>query len=259
MKAVILAGGLGTRLSEATNLIPKPMVEIGGKPILWHIMKTYAEHGINEFVICCGYKSYVIKEWFANYFLHTSDVTIDLKNNSIEVHNSNTENWKVTLVDTGLETMTGGRVKKIQKYIGNETFLLTYGDGVTDLDITESIKHHKNIGRSLTVTAYKPQGKFGSLELSENGNVTSFTEKPAGDGMWINAGYFVCESEVFNYISEDPMEIFERAPLENLAKDGKMTSFKHTGFWKPMDILRDNKELNEMWDKGQAPWKIWKD
>ena len=259
MKAVILAGGLGTRLSEATNLIPKPMVEIGGKPILWHIMKTYAEHGINEFVVCCGYKSYVIKEWFANYFLHTSDVTIDLKNNSIEVHNSNTENWKVTLVDTGLETMTGGRVKKIQKYIGNETFLLTYGDGVTDLNISESIKHHRAVGRALTVTAYKSQGKFGSLELSEDGNVTSFTEKPAGDGMWINAGYFVCEPEVFNYISEDPMEIFERAPLENLAKDGKMASFKHAGFWKPMDILRDNKELNEMWDKGQAPWKVWKD
>lgn len=259
MKAVILAGGLGTRLSEATVLTPKPMVEIGGKPILWHIMKTYSEHGINEFIICCGYKGYIIKEWFANYFLHTSDVTIDLRNNSIEVHNTHTENWKVTLVDTGLETMTGGRVKKIQKYIGNETFLLTYGDGVTDLNITESVKHHKLAGKALTVTAYKPQGKFGSLDLGEDGHVKSFTEKPAGDGMWINAGYFVCEPEIFNYISEDPMEVFEKTPLENLAHDGKMTSFKHNGFWKPMDILKDNIELNEMWNKGQAPWKVWKD
>ncbi len=259
MKAVILAGGFGTRLSEATHLIPKPMVEIGGKPILWHIMKTYSEHGINEFVICCGYKGYIIKEWFANYFLHTSDVTIDLKNNSLEVHNTNAEDWKVTLVDTGLNTMTGGRIKRIQKYIGNETFLLTYGDGVSNIDITKAIEKHKVKGKALTVTAYKPQGKFGSLELNETGDVDSFTEKPAGDGMWINAGYFVCEPEVFDYITEGDETIFERAPLENLAKDGKMTSFKHTGFWKPMDILRDNKELNEMWDKGSAPWKIWKD
>jgi len=258
MKAVILAGGFGTRLSEATNLIPKPMVEIGGKPILWHIMKTYSEHGINEFIICCGYKGYIIKEWFANYFLHTSDVTINLKNNQIDVHNSNSEDWKVTLVDTGLNTMTGGRIKKIQKYIGNETFCLTYGDGVSDVNISESIKLHKESGKTLTVTAYKPQGKFGSLELCENGDVSSFTEKPAGDGMWINAGYFVCEPEVFDYIEEGDSTIFERAPLENIAADGKMVSFKHRGFWKPMDILRDNKELNEMWDTNTAPWKIWK-
>jgi len=258
LKAVILAGGFGTRLSEATHLIPKPMVEIGGKPILWHIMKTYSEHGVKEFVICCGYKGYVIKEWFANYFLHTSDVTIDLVDNSIKVHNTNSEDWKVTLVDTGLNTMTGGRIKRIQDYIGNETFLLTYGDGVSDVNISESIEHHKNSGKIVTVTAHQPQGKFGSLELSNSGDVTSFAEKPAGDGMWINAGYFVCEPQVFDYITEGDSTIFERAPLENIAKDGGMTSFKHRGFWKPMDILKDNKELNEMWDENRAPWKIWK-
>lgn len=257
MKAVILAGGFGTRLSEATNLIPKPMVEIGGKPILWHIMKTYSQYGINEFVICCGYKGYIIKEWFANYFMHNSDVTVDLSTNSIEVHDCKAEPWKVTLVDTGLNTMTGGRIKRIQKYIGNETFLLTYGDGVSDIDIVETIKQHRKSGKALTVTAYKPNGKFGALELSESGDVTAFTEKPAGDGMWINAGYFVCEPEVFNYITEGDVTIFEKAPLENLAKDGKMGSYKHTGFWKPMDTLRDNIELNQMWDAKNAPWKIW--
>lgn len=257
MKAVILAGGLGTRLSEATHLIPKPMVEIGGKPILWHIMKTYSHYGIKEFIICCGYKGYVIKEWFANYFLHTSDVTFDLKNNDMMVHDCHAEDWKVTLVDTGLETMTGGRIKRIQKYVGNETFLLTYGDGVTDLNIADTIKYHQETGKILTVTAYKPQGKFGALNLDEVGNVKSFTEKPAGDESWINAGYFVCEPKVFDYITEGDSTIFEKAPLENIAKDGGMNSFKHEGFWKPMDILRDNKELNEMWDSGKAPWKVW--
>lgn len=257
MKAVILAGGFGTRLSEATNLIPKPMVEIGGKPILWHIMKTYSLHGINEFVICCGYKAYIIKEWFANYFIHNSDVTVDLANNTIEVHECKAEPWKVTLVDTGLHTMTGGRIKKIQKYIGNEPFLLTYGDGVSDIDITALIEEHKKNGKALTVTAYKPNGKFGALEIDEVGSVNAFTEKPAGDGMWINAGYFICEPEVFSYITEGDSTIFEKAPLENLAKDGKMHSYKHTGFWKPMDTLRDNTELNAMWDSGKAPWKKW--
>lgn len=257
MKAVILAGGFGTRLSEATNLIPKPMVEIGGKPILWHIMKTYSQHGINEFVICCGYKAYVIKEWFANYFMHNSDVTVDLANNSIEVHECKAEPWKVTLVDTGLHTMTGGRIKRIQKYIGNEPFLLTYGDGVSDIDITASIEEHKKNGKALTVTAYKPNGKFGALEIDDAGSVNAFTEKPAGDGMWINAGYFICEPEVFSYITEGDSTIFEKSPLENLAKDGKMHSYKHTGFWKPMDTLRDNTELNAMWDSGKAPWKKW--
>ncbi|MGL4307821.1 MAG: glucose-1-phosphate cytidylyltransferase [Cetobacterium sp.] len=257
MKAVILAGGFGTRLSEATNLIPKPMVEIGGKPILWHIMKSYSEHGINEFVICCGYKGYIIKEWFANYFIHNSDVTVDLATNSIEVHSCKAEHWKVTLVDTGLNTMTGGRIKKIQKYIGNETFLLTYGDGVSDIDISKSIEEHKKSGKALTVTAYKPNGKFGALEIDGEGNVNAFTEKPAGDGMWINAGYFVCEPEIFDYITEGDSTIFEKSPLENLARDGKMNSYKHNGFWKPMDTLRDNTELNKMWDSGKAPWKKW--
>jgi glucose-1-phosphate cytidylyltransferase len=259
MKVVLFAGGFGTRLGEETHTIPKPMVRIGDKPILWHIMKTYSKYGYNDFVICLGYKGYVIKEWFSNYFLHTSDVTLDLKNNQMEIHNVTAEPWKVTLVETGLNTMTGGRLKRVQKYIGDEPFMLTYGDGVSDINIHDLALHHKKSGKALTVTAYKPQGKFGSLEISETGDVKSFTEKPAGDGMWINAGYFVCEPEVFDYITNGDDTIFERSPLENLAKDGKMTSFKHTGFWKPMDILKDNKELNEMWDNGQAPWKVWKD
>ena len=258
MKVVLLAGGFGTRLSEATHTIPKPMVEIGGKPILWHIMKIYSHYGFNEFIICCGYKGYVIKEYFANYFLHTSDITVDIENNNIEVHNTHSEPWRITLVDTGLESMTGGRVKRIQKYIGNETFMLTYGDGVSNINIKELVEYHKKSKKALTVTAYKPQGKFGSLELSENDDVKSFTEKPAGDNMWINAGYFVCEPEVFDYITHGDETVFEKDPLENLSKDGKMKAFKHTGFWKPMDILRDNKELNSMWDKNEAPWKVWK-
>ena len=258
MKAVILAGGLGTRLSEATNLIPKPMVEIGGKPILWHIMKTYGHYGINEFIICCGYKGYVIKEYFANYFRHNSDLTINLENNSIEVLDCHAEPWKVTLIDTGLNTMTGGRVKRIQKYVGNEPFLLTYGDGVADLNIQETIDLHKASGKLLSVTAYKPSGKFGALDINHDGKVNSFMEKPAGDGNWINAGYFVCQPEVFDYIPEDDdSAIFERLPLENIAKKGEMNAFKHSGFWKPMDTMRDNFELNEMWNKGNAPWKVW--
>lgn len=258
MKAVILAGGLGTRLSEATNLIPKPMVEIGGKPILWHIMKTYSHYGINDFIICCGYKQYVIKEYFANYYRHNSDITVDLTNNSIEVHTSNAEPWRITLIDTGLNTMTGGRVKRIQKYVGDEPFLLTYGDGVADLNIADTIDYHKKTGHLLTVTAYKPSGKFGALDMDDAGNVNSFMEKPAGDGHWINAGYFICQPEVFDFITEGDATIFERKPLEAIAAAGKMGAFKHNGFWKPMDTMRDNIELNEMWDKGQAPWKVWK-
>jgi len=257
MKAVILAGGLGTRLSEATNLIPKPMVEIGGKPILWHIMKTYSYYGINEFIICCGYKGYVIKEYFANYFRHNSDLTIDLANNKIEVLDCHAEPWKVTLIDTGLNTMTGGRVKRIQKYVGNEPFLLTYGDGVANLNIQDTIDLHNKTGNILTVTAYKPSGKFGALDIDSEGKVNSFMEKPAGDGNWINAGYFVCQPEVFDYITNGDATFFEREPLENIAKEGKMSAFKHSGFWKPMDTMRDNIELNEMWDKGEAPWKVW--
>ena len=257
MKLVILAGGLGTRISEATHLMPKPLIEIGGRPIIWHIMKIYAEHGINEFVVCCGYKGYMIKEYFANYFLHTSDMTIDLANNSMEVHNNQSESWKITLVDTGLNTMTGGRVKRIQKYIGNEPFLLTYGDGVGDINISETIEQHKKSGELFSITAYKPEGRFGALDISEDSKVNSFLEKPKGDGAWINAGFFVCEPGVFDYLSGEDNEIFEREPLEKIAADGKMRAYKHHGFWKPMDTLRDNKELNEMWEKGTAPWKIW--
>lgn len=257
MKAVILAGGLGTRLSESTNLIPKPMVEIGGKPILWHIMKTYSYYGINDFIICCGYKGYVIKEYFANYFRHNSDIQVDLSENSMKILDNFAEPWKITMIDTGLNTMTGGRIKRIQKYVGDESFLLTYGDGVSNLNIRETIQMHNSSGKLLTVTAYKPSGKFGALDISENGDVNSFMEKPAGDGNWINAGYFVCEPEVFDYIRDGDNTVFERQPLENIASEGKMNAFRHSGFWKPMDTLRDNTELNEMWDKGQAPWKIW--
>lgn len=257
MKAVILAGGFGTRLSEATNLIPKPMVEIGGKPILWHIMKTYSHYGINDFIICCGYKGYVIKEYFANYFRHNSDIIVDLAENSMTVLDNFAEPWKVTMIDTGLNTMTGGRIKRIQKYIDNEPFLLTYGDGVADINIEDTINFHKNSKKLLTVTAYKPSGKFGALDIDQNGDVSSFMEKPEGDGNWINAGYFICQPEVFDYITQGDKTIFERSPLENIAKEGKMNAFKHKGFWKPMDTLRDNIELNEMWEKGEAPWKVW--
>ncbi len=257
MKAVILAGGLGTRLSEATNLIPKPMVEIGGKPILWHILKTYSHYGINDFIICCGYKAYVIKEYFANYFRHNSDITVDLATGTINVHYSPNEKWRVTCIDTGLNTMTGGRVKRIQEFVGNNSFLLTYGDGVADLNIADTVERHKASGKAISVTIYQPKGKFGALDIDTDGNVRAFQEKPAGDGSWINAGYFVCEPEVFDYIKDGDNTIFERAPLENLAKDGKMTSFKHHGFWMPMDTLRDNMELNQLWDSGKAPWKVW--
>jgi glucose-1-phosphate cytidylyltransferase len=259
MKAVILAGGFGSRLSEATNLIPKPMVEIGGKPILWHIMKTYSHYGINDFVICCGYKQYVIKEYFANYFRHNCDMTVDLSNNSVKIHDNHSENWKVTMIDTGLNTMTGGRIKRIQPYIGDERFCLTYGDGVIDLNIKDSIDIHIKSKASISMTVYKPMGKFGAVNIDMQTNmVRSFLEKPDGDGNWINAGYFVCESDIFNYLPEnDDSSIFEKGPLENLAKDGKMHALKHHGFWKPMDMLRDNIELNEMWNTGKAPWKVW--
>jgi glucose-1-phosphate cytidylyltransferase len=257
MKAVILAGGLGTRLSEATNLIPKPMVEIGGKPILWHIMKTYSHYGINDFIICCGYKQYIIKEYFANYFRHNCDMTVDLSNNSVQIHDIHSESWKVTMIDTGLNTMTGGRIKRIQQYVGKERFLLTYGDGVANLDINDTIKQHELSGSILSLTSYKPSGKFGALQIDKNNKVNSFLEKPDGDGNWINAGYFVCEPEVFEYITDGDATVFEQKPLEQIASEGKMHAYKHVGFWKPMDTLRDNIELNEMWDKGNAPWKVW--
>lgn len=256
MKAVILAGGLGTRLSEATNLIPKPMVEIGGKPILWHIMKIYSYYGINEFIICCGYKQYIIKEYFANYFRHNSDMTVDLSNNRVEILDNHSENWKVTLVDTGLDTMTAGRIKRIQCYIGSNQFLLTYGDGVTDLNIADTIKEHNHSKQFLSLTAYKPVGKFGALKIDDLGTVESFLEKPDGDGNWINAGFFVCEPNIFNYLENDN-EMFEREPLAKLVSERKLHAYKHRGFWKPMDTLRDNIELNELWNQGNAPWKVW--
>ena len=256
MKVVILAGGFGTRLSEETHLKPKPMVEIGGKPILWHIMKIYSSYGFNEFVICLGYKGYVIKEYFSNYFLHQSDVTFNMKDNQMEIHNTHAEDWKVTLVDTGLHTMTGGRVKRVKKYINNETFMLTYGDGVGSVDIAALVKEHKEKGKKLTVTAVQPSGRFGALNLSDSNEVHSFMEKPKGDGAWINGGFFVCEPEVIDYI-EDETTVFEKYPLENLAKDNEMIAFKHQGFWKPMDTLRDKKELESLWASGKAPWKKW--
>ncbi len=257
MKVVILAGGFGTRLSEETDIKPKPMVEIGGKPILWHIMKIYSTYGFNDFVICLGYKGYVIKEYFANYFLHMSDVTIDLKNNQLEIHNVKAEPWKVTLVDTGLNTMTGGRIKRVQKYIGNETFMLTYGDGVANINIKELLEFHKNHGKFATVTAVQPSGRFGALDL-EDGKVKAFKEKPKGDGAWINGGFFVLEPQIFEYIDGDET-IWERDPLENLARDGQLMAYKHTGFWKPMDTLRDKRELESLWQSGNPPWKVWND
>lgn len=256
MKAVILAGGFGTRLSEATNLIPKPMVEIGGKPILWHIMKFYSHFGINEFIICCGYKGYVIKEYFANYFRHNCDMTVDLSNNSIQIHDNHSEDWKVTMVDTGLNTMTGGRIKRIKKYIGDEQFLLTYGDGLCNVDIKETIKAHNNSGKILSLLAFQPSGRLGVLDINDEGIVSSFLEKPAQSGTWINAGFFVCEPKIFDYLTGDH-EMFEREPMQKIVKDDQMHAFKHSGFWKPMDTLRDNTELNELWDKGIAPWKVW--
>ncbi len=257
MKTVILAGGLGTRLSEETKQIPKPMVRIGDKPIIWHIMKGYSQYGYNDFIICLGYKGYALKEWFANYFLHNNDITIDVRNNKIEIHEDVNEPWKVTLVETGLHSQTGSRIKQVQKYIGNERFMLTYGDGVSDVNINDLISHHQESGKMLTVTAYKPKGKFGSLNIDSTDSVYSFTEKPAGDGMWINAGFFVCEPELFEYLSIDSSCIFEKEPMEKIAGDGKMQAFRHSGFWRPMDTLRDNLELNEMWNQGNAPWKIW--
>ena len=258
MKVVLLAGGFGTRISEESNLKPKPMIEIGGKPILWHIMKLYSHHGFNDFVILLGYKSYVIKEYFANYFLHQSDVTIDLKNNNMEIHNNSSEPWKVTLVDTGLNTMTGGRIKRAQKYIGDESFMLTYGDGVSDVDIKSLVECHNSHDKAITMTSVQPEGRFGALDIEDGNNVKSFIEKPKGDGHWINGGFFVCDPKVFDYITEGDETVFEQKPLVNLAKDGEMIAFKHNGFWKPMDTLRDKVALNKMHDNNEAPWMVWK-
>lgn len=258
MKVIILAGGLGTRLSEETSLIPKPMVEIGGKPILWHIMKIYSYYGFNDFIILTGYKSHVIKEYFVNYYQRYSDITVDMLNNSVEIHRTQTEPWKVTLLYTGENTMTGSRIKKAQEYIGGKKFLLTYGDGVADIDINNLIDHHNKSGKYLTLTAVKPSGKFGALSIENDGTINAFQEKPDGDGAWVNGGFMVCENNVFDYIEQDRSDIiFERTPLERLAKDGLLNSYKHNGFWKPMDTLKDKNDLTEMWQKGQAPWAKW--
>ena len=255
MKVLLLAGGFGTRLSEETDIRPKPMAEIGGKPIIWHIMKGYSHYGFNEFVILLGYKGYYIKEYFGNYFLHQSDVTIDLSTNGIEVHNNTSEPWKVTLLETGQDTMTGGRIKRAKNFIGNEPFLLTYGDGVSDVDLSDLIQFHKKHGKLITMTAVQPEGRFGALE-TDGTRVSSFLEKPKGDGSWINGGFFVCQPEVLDYIAGD-QTVFEQEPLMQLAKNGELFNYRHKGFWKCMDTLRDKKVLNEMWDKGQAKWKTW--
>ena len=257
MKVLLLAGGLGTRLSEETDLKPKPMVEIGGKPILWHIMKTYSQYGFNEFVVLLGYKGYYIKEYFANYFLHQSDVTIDMSNGKMEILNNHSEPWKITLLDTGIDSMTGGRIKRAHDFIGNEPFMLTYGDGVSDVNIEKLVIFHKSHGKLMTITSAQPEGRFGALNIEENGNVSSFLEKPKGDGGWINAGFFVCEPKVFDYITEGDSTIFEQIPLQNLAKDGEIHTFKHKGFWKPMDTLRDKQQLQKLWEEKKAPWKVW--
>jgi glucose-1-phosphate cytidylyltransferase len=256
MKVVLLAGGLGTRLSEETVLKPKPMVEIGGMPILWHIMKTYSSYGFNDFVICLGYKGYMVKEYFANYFLHKSDVTIDLQKNAIEVHESGAEPWKITLVDTGDDSMTGGRVKRIEKYI-DETFMLTYGDGVGNIDIRATVEFHKEHGKLCTVTSVQPSGRFGALDIGSDNFVHSFLEKPKGDGSWINGGYMVCEPGVFDFIKDGDSTIWEKAPMEEIARTGQMKAYKHEGFWRPMDTLKDKHDLNEMWNNGSALWKTW--
>ena len=255
MKVVLLAGGLGTRISEETTVKPKPMVEIGGFPVLWHIMSYYSFYGFNEFIICLGYKGYVIKEYFANYFLHNSDVTIDLERNTFEYHHSYSKKWKITLVETGAETMTGGRIKRIKKYTDNKPFMFTYGDGLSDININELVKNHKISNKLITVSCVKMKGRFGELEI-EDGSVKSFVEKPPGTGPWINGGYFVCQPEVFDYIKDDS-SIFEREPMENLAKNSQMNSYQHTGFWKPIDTLRDKNELNELWNNNLAKWKVW--
>lgn len=259
MKVLLLAGGFGTRLSEETDLRPKPMVEIGGKPILWHIMKMYSKYGYNDFVILLGHKGYFIKEYFANYFLHQSDVTIDLAKNSMEIHKNSSEPWRVTLVDTGLHSMTGGRVARVKDIVGDEPFMLTYGDGVSDINIDELVRFHKSHSGAITMTSVQPDGRFGALELGEDGqSVTRFLEKPRGDGSWINGGFFVCDSKVFDYITEGDATVFEQQPLQNLATDGELLTFQHKGFWKCMDTLKDKNDLNAMIERDQAPWMTWK-
>jgi glucose-1-phosphate cytidylyltransferase len=259
MKVAILAGGLGTRLSEETQSIPKPVVQIGGKPIIWHIMKLYSYYGFNDFVILAGYKSYVIKEYFANYFLHQSDVTFDLATNHMEILNSQSEPWKVTILDTGLNTMTGGRIKRAEKFLGNAPFFLTYGDGVSNVNIHKLREFHKNHGKLVTMTAVQPEGRFGAIKLDDkDDHVTEFMEKPKGDGAWINGGFFVCEPGIFDYIKDGDQTVWERNALEEIARGDELFAFKHTGFWKPMDTLRDKMQLEDLWNNNEAQWKVWR-
>lgn len=257
MKVVILAGGFGTRISEESVLKPKPMVEIGDKPILWHIMKIFSHYGFNEFIILLGYKGFSIKEYFSNYFLHQSDLKIDLENNKFTFSNSKSENWKIELVDTGLQTMTGGRISRVKNLLNNEPFFLTYGDGVANVDLKALLMQHKISKKSVTMTSVMPEGRFGALNIASDNTITNFMEKPKGDGSWINGGFFVCENDVFNYLSNEDDEIFERSPLEKLAKDKKLGAYKHYGFWKCMDTMRDKNLLNELWDNDDADWKTW--
>jgi glucose-1-phosphate cytidylyltransferase len=257
MKAVILAGGVGSRLSEETQVRPKPMVEIGGQPILWHIMKIYSAYGVDDFVVCCGYKGHVIKEYFANYFLYRADCRFDLRNNRMDILRNGVEPWRVTLVDTGESTMTGGRLKRVREYVGDETFCFTYGDGVSDVNVAALVDFHRRQGVKATLTATQPPGRFGALTLgSEQTKVRGFREKPGGDGAWINAGFFVLEPDVFDYIADDST-IWERQPMQQLAQDGALAAFKHRGFWQPMDTLRDKLALDDLWTSGRAPWKVW--
>lgn len=256
MKVVILAGGFGTRISEESHLKPKPMIEIGGRPILWHIMKTYSHYGLNDFVICLGYKGYVIKEYFANYFLHMSDVTFDIADNRMEVHNQKAEPWRVTLVDTGEGTMTGGRLKRVKDYVSDGTFCMTYGDGVSDIDISALLAHHRKAGKKATVTAIQPPGRYGVLAMNENSDVTSFHEKPAAEGAWINGGFFVLDPAVLDFIDGDDT-YWEKQPLQTLSSKGQLSAYQHKGFWQPMDTLREKNMLEDLWARGEAPWKVW--
>jgi glucose-1-phosphate cytidylyltransferase len=257
MKVAILAGGFGTRLSEETEVRPKPMVEIGGRPILWHIMKLYSRYGHNDFVVLLGYKGYFIKEYFANYFLHQSDVTIDLATNQVSVLNNSSEPWRITLLDTGVDTMTGGRIKRAAALLGSETFLLTYGDGVADIDMDALLSFHRSHGKILTMTAVQPDGRFGTFTAGAAARVQSFTEKPKGEGSWINGGFFVCEPRLLDYITAGDRTVFEREPMQNLASAGELFAYYHDGFWKCMDTLRDKQELNQLWQSGAAPWRTW--
>jgi glucose-1-phosphate cytidylyltransferase len=256
MKVVILAGGKGTRLAEETVTRPKPMIEIGEKPILWHIMKTYSHHGFNDFVICLGYKGYLIKEYFSNYFLHNCDVTFDMTTNQMSVHQNVTEPWRVTLIDTGPDTMTGGRIRRVAEYLGDETFMLTYGDGVADVDLRALAELHKSHGKQATVTAVQPLGRFGAMAVTEEGDVSAFQEKPVGDGSWVNGGFFVLEPAVLEHLDADET-VWEREPLEKIAANGELVAYRHEGFWQPMDTLRDKQYLEGLWESGQAPWKVW--